>query len=302
MSDTSAQAGAELRLDALPALPQAQTFRELAPRLWHDERIVAVWLGGSFAAGIADQYSDIDLRVAVVPARLSEWEAPDLDTLLGGAPLARQFLRFGDDMFLHHLIVPNGDILDLLVQSAAVAPNPEPTLTLGCRDAAFARLLAASNHAPPTASAPASGDDVREAVIALWVNSHKHRKVLHRNLDLMFPAANYFNWRMLMRLWYIAATGNDVSPQHYTGIHGLTELTQAVERAFGAEPLALCGAPTRTRAEICAAIERYQDTIAQLGRSMAEQFGFEYPAELEAVARRDWLAFRAVAGSAAPRS
>ncbi len=302
MRNLSPQEDAELRLDAIPALPQSQTIREMATRLWQDERIRAIWLGGSFAAGTADQYSDIDLRVAVLPADLSSWERPDLDALVGGPPLARQFLRFGDDSFLHHLILPNGDILDLLVQSAAVAPDAEPTLTLGCRDEAFARLIAASNHAAPATSAPVAGDDVRELVISFWVNSHKHRKVLYRHLDLMFPAATYYNWRLLMRLWYIAATGNDVSPQHFTGIHGLTELTQAVERVYGSEALALCGAPTRTRAEICAVIERYQDTIAQLGRSLAARYGFEYPTQLEAVARRDWRAFRAAAESAAPRA
>jgi predicted nucleotidyltransferase len=302
MRDLSPQEDADLRLDAIPALPQSQTIRELATKLWQDERIRAIWLGGSLAAGTADQYSDIDLRVAVLPADLSRWKRPDLDALVGSPPLARQFLRFGDDSFLHHLILPNGDILDLLVQSAEVPPGVEPTLTLGCRDEAFARLIAASNHAPPLAPTPVASDDVRDIVISFWVNSHKHRKVLYRALDLMFPAATYYNWRLLMRLWYIAATGNDVSPQHFTGIHGLTELTQAVERVYGSEALALCGAPTRTRDEICAAIERYQDTIAQLGRSLAARYGFEYPTQLEVVARHDWRAFRAATESAAPRS
>jgi predicted nucleotidyltransferase len=302
MRDLSPQVDTELHLDAIPALPQSQTIRELATRLWQDKHIRAIWLGGSFAAGTADQYSDIDLRVAVLPADLSSWERPDLDALVGAPPLARQFLRFGDNSFLHHLILPNGDILDLLVQGAEVAPDVEPTLTLGCRDEALARLIAASNHALPVAPTPVASDDVRAIVISFWVNSHKHRKVLYRNLDLMFPAATYYNWRLLMRLWYIAATGNDVSERHFTGIHGLTELTQAVERVFGSEALALCGAPTRTRAEICAAIERYQDTIAQLGRSLAARYHFEYPADLEAVARRDWRDFRADTESATPRS
>lgn len=283
---------AELQLNGLPQLPQSQTVRALAPRLWRDERVVAIWLGGSFASGLADQYSDVDLRVAVPPADLTGWEKPDLDALLDGSPLAVQFLRLGDDSFLHHLIAPNGDILDLLIQSAEVAPAAEPALILGCRDEAFAGLLAASNHARPPLSAPVTSDVVRDIVINFWVNSHKHRKVLHRNLDLMFPAASDANWQMLMRLWYIAATGNDVSPHHFTGIHGLTELTRTVERVSGAEALALCGAPTRTRDEICAAIERYQDVASQLGRSLAERCGFAYPAALEQVARREWRAFR----------
>ena len=96
-----------------------------------------------------------------------------------------------------------------------------------------------------------------------------------------------------MRLWYISATGRDTTPMHFSGIHGLTELVKAVESAYGAMPLELCGAPTRTRAEICAAIERYQDAISQLGRRLAAQYAFEYPAALEDTVRRDWQAFRA---------
>lgn len=292
-NDAHPQADDHLRVDLLPPLPQAQTIRELAPRLWRDERVVALWLGGSFAAGTADQYSDIDLRVAVPPAELARWQSPDLDALLGSPPLARQFLPLSDDTFLHHLIVANGAILDLLIHNAEVAPSAEPILTLGCRDAAFARLLAASDHAPTLTSVPVVADDVRELIVGFWVNSHKHRKVLHRALDLMFPAATYTNWRFLMRLWYIAATGSEVRPQHFTGIHGLTELVRAVERVYGSEPLALCGAPTRNRAEICASIEQAQDVMSRLGRELAERYGFVYPTELEAVTRREWRAFRA---------
>jgi hypothetical protein len=300
MRDTCPHADVELHLDALPSLPQSQTVRDLAPKLWQDQRVRAVWLGGSFATGTADLYSDIDVRVAVVPSDLRHWEALDLDALLGAAPLAKHFLRVGEATVLHHLILSTGDVLDLLVQSAESAPSAEPTLVLGCRDEAFAELLAASNHAPsPMTGAPATGSLVRELVIDFWVHSHNHRKVLARQLDLMFPAASYANWQMLMRLWYIAATGHDVSPQHFTSIYGLTPLTQAVASVCGPEPLAICGAPTRTRAEMYSAIERYRDVVSQLGRSLAERYSFEYPVELEAMTRREWHTFQAVVSSSA---
>src|SRR5262249_52902115 len=120
--------------------------------------------------------------------------------------------------FLHHVVLANGDILDLLIQSAAVVPAVEPTLVLGCRDEAFADLLGASSHL--SEPEPVPGALVRCLIVELWVNSHKHRKVLYRQLDIMFPAATYFNWQMLMRLWYVAATGHDVSRERFTGIHG----------------------------------------------------------------------------------
>lgn len=228
------------------------------------------------------------------PDDFPRWEAPDLDALLGAPPLAAHLLHLGVNSLLHHLILANGDILDLLIRSAAVAPDSEPVLVLGCRDEAFADLLATSNHTPKPEIVPVSGEQVRDLIVGLWVNSHKHRKVLYRQLDLMFPAATYFNWHELMRLWYIAATGHDTGPHHFTGIHGLSDLVRTVEAAWGSEPMALCGAPIRTRDEICSAIERYQDTIAQLGRALAERYGFAYPDELEAVTRRDWRAFRSL--------
>ena len=103
-----------------------------------------------------------------------------------------------------------------------------------------------------------------------------------------------------MRMWYINVTGCDASSYHFSGIHGLTELVRAVDSVYGAEPLALCGAPTRTREEIRDVIERYQQTVSLLGRRLAERYGFEYPTELEGVVRQDWIAFRSASTDTTP--
>jgi hypothetical protein len=283
----------KLHLAGLPPLPQAGTISLLAPRLWADERVVAIWLGGSLAREAGDRYSDIDLRVAVAPADLATWEAPDLVALLDGLVLGKQFLRFGPHSFLHHLILANGDILDFLVQSTDAPPGPEPIRILGCRDDAFAVRLAASDHEPTAPHNPVKPEALRELLVAYWINSHKHRKVLNRDLDLMFPAGLQFKWLTLMRLYYIEATGEDSTTQHFSGIHGLTELVGAIARLEGERPLDLVGAPIRTRAEICAAIEEEREVVARLGRMLAERYGFEYPAALEAMVRREWEAFKA---------
>ena len=72
MSGVPEQSHAELRLDDLPPLAQSQAIRMLAPRLWENKQVVAIWLGGSLAAGTGDPYSDIDLRVAVSPDDLPD--------------------------------------------------------------------------------------------------------------------------------------------------------------------------------------------------------------------------------------
>lgn len=281
----------ELNLDLLPAPPQQQTISHLALRLWADERVVAIWLGGSLARGAGDNYSDIDLRIAVAPSDLSSWEAPAFAALLDDCVVGRQFIRFGADSFLHHLMLANGDILDFLVQSSEAQPVVEPIHMVGCRSAAFAETLASSNHLPSAWHTPASSETVRELLVAFWINSHKHRKVLHRNLDLMFPASAYFNWSLLMRLWYILATGEMTTQQHFSGIHGLTALTEAVEGLEGEAPLALVGMPIRTREEIYAAIEQQRTVAARLGRQLAERYTFEYPEALEAMVLREWSKF-----------
>jgi hypothetical protein len=282
----------DLDLSALPDLPQRGTIALLAPRLWHDARVAAVWIGGSLARGVGDAYSDIDLRVAVAPADLDGWKTPDFAALLGDLALDRQFISLGDDVFIHHLILANGDILDFLVQSVERRPPAEPILILGCRSATLAERLAAASRPEEVDSKPASAEAVRELVTAFWINSHKHRKVLHRRLEPMFPAGVYAAWTMLMRLWYIEATGNDVRPYHFSGIHGLTELVRAVGGVAGADALAIFGAPIRTPAEIWEAVTRQHEAAAHAGRLLADRFGFAYPAALEEMVRASWSAFR----------
>lgn len=291
----------ELDLTNVPPLPQAETIALLAPRLWADERVAALWLGGSLARGTGDRYGDIDLRIAVAPNHLAAWETPDFAALLDDLVLGRQFLRFGPISFLHHLILATGDLLDFLVQSTDALPGPEPVQVLGCRDDAFAATLAASNRAEPALHNPVQPEALRELLVAYWINSHKHRKVLHRNLDLMFPAGAQFKWTTLMRLYYIEATGEDITPKHFSGIHGLTELVGAIASLQGEHPLALVGAPVRTREEIVAAIEDERAVVARLGRQLAERYGFEYPTALEAMVIREWEAFKTSPGATSRR-
>jgi hypothetical protein len=282
----------DLDLGVLPQMAQARTISWLAPAIWADERAVALWLGGSLARGDGDTYSDIDLRVAVDPADLETWRAMDTQALLGGRVVGGHTFALGVDALIHHLVLLNGDIVDLLVQTTARPPNIEPLLLLGCRSAAFTATLQAHNRVEPEPQHPAAVEGVRELIVAFWVNSHKHRKVLHRRLDLMIPSGLYHSWLMLMRLWYIQATGEDTSAYHFSGIHGLTQLERSVEGLEGLDAQAVVGVPGRTREEIYTAIEIHQEAAARVGPLLAERYGFKYPLELERVVHAQWRAFR----------
>ena len=68
---------AELKLSNLPLLPQMETLRNIAPIIWENDEVVALWIIGSLARGKGDVYSDVDLGVAVKPESLNSWKSPD---------------------------------------------------------------------------------------------------------------------------------------------------------------------------------------------------------------------------------
>jgi hypothetical protein len=282
----------DLELGVLPDISQARTISWLAPAIWVDERVVALWLRGSLARGDGDAYSDIDLRVAVAPADLEAWREKDTQALTGGQVVGGHTFPLGEKALIRHLVLRDGDIVDLLVQTTARPPIVEPLLILGCRDEAFAETLQASNRTEPEPRHPASAEGARELIVAFWVNSHKHRKVLHRGLELMIPSGLYHSWLMLMRLWYMEATGEETSAYHFAGIHGLTQLVRSVEGLEGVDARAVARVQGRTREEIYAAIEIHQQAAAHVGPLLAERYHFEYPLELERMVRAQWRAFR----------
>jgi len=116
--------------------------------------------------------------------------------------------------------------------------------------------------------------------------------VLHRSLDVMAMLGLHIEQGLLLRLWYIEVSGQDCGDVRRQTIHSLTEVVQTIEQAMGPQALALLGAPMRDRQELCQAIERNRQAVSQhLGRHLAQQYGFEYPAVLEETVVRGWEVF-----------
>jgi predicted nucleotidyltransferase len=273
----------ELHLDQLPELPQRDTIREVATALWQQPEVIAVWLGGSLARGAGDVYSDVDLRMAVHLADLRSWEEPPFERVFAYSPVVgNQFLRFGDDAFLHHLILANGVLFDFYVQSSESELYPEPHQILGCRsDLLASRLAHSQTESPVITPQPPSGETLSSLLVDFWVNSHKHCKVLYRNLDLLCLRRIHAERDLLLRLWYIQVSGKDYGAARET-IHSQTEIVQAVERARGAEAQQMLGAPTRNREELLRVIELHHEVVSQLGHEFSERYSFAYPSDLEA--------------------
>lgn len=283
----------DLNLDALPGLPQLQPLREFAPRLWARPDVLALWVGGSVGRGDADRYSDVDLRVAVRGEAFEEWQRAEIQTLIGDGVVAQTRLNFGEHAFLHHIVLATGDIYDIWIQSEAQAVGADTILILGCRDEILRSRLSACQQEPLIPDAPASPDVVRQMLVDFWINTHKHRKVLDRNLHLLAMIGVQNDRAALLRLWYMEITGLDAGSPRSQTIHGLTHQMRTVEQAKGAEALRVLGASLASRADVLTAIEMLRDETGQTGRLLAAHLDFAYPAEAEMVARQGWQEFRA---------
>jgi hypothetical protein len=277
-------------LDSLPKLAQTAVLRDVVQRLVPNPEVRAIWLGGSFAAGSADLYSDVDLRIAVAPDRLTAWRAPEWRTILNQDPIGATFLAFGENALLHHIVLEDGTIFDFFVQSTQ-HDNPEPAIkVLACGDEAFGERLAKFQRSAPVQSPPVEALTLSQALVDFWISSHKHRKVLGRDLFLVAVVGIQLERMMLLRLWHAFRTGCEMGGR--PTIHGLTAATREIERDTRRQALQIVGMPLRDYDEIVAAIETARDEVARVGRQLAAREGFDYPQRLEQVVRQSWAEFR----------
>ena len=281
----------ELTLDGVMSLPQTEALRRISARLWADPDVAALWLGGSFARGDADKNSDLDLRVAVYPDALprrqrADMTAYDLSAHIGETVAGMNPMRW-EGTVLYHLLLTNGWIVDFLVQSVGQEPPADFTLVLGCRDAAFGQLLASAQLPPPSVPAPADPVVICQAVTDFWIGSHKHLRVLSRDLDPLALIGLGLEQSVLMRFWYVDATGRDQGTQRPT-IHSLTQVARAVTESVGPRSLEALGPAQTNRAEIKQAVEIHRSEVAAVGRRLASRLGFVYPDVLEQTVRDHW--------------
>lgn len=281
----------ELTLDSISNLPQKETLKRVTARLWDDPDVAVLWLGGSFARGTADENSDLDLRVAVRPEALPRWQrtemtAQDLSAQIGETVAGINPMRW-EGTVLYHLLLTSGLIMDFLVQSVERDPPADWTLVLGCRDAAFGQSLASAQLLPPADPVPADPVVICQVITDFWINSHKHIRVLSRDLDLLILHGLSLEQSVLMRLWYVDATGRDQGTQRPT-IHSLTQVVRAVTESVGPRCLETLGSARTNRAEIKRAIETNRNEVAAVGRRLAIRLGFAYPDVLEQTVRDCW--------------
>jgi hypothetical protein len=282
----------ELFFDPLPDLPQCITLRAVATHLWSNKEIMVLWIEGSLARGGGDLYSDVDLHVVVAPELLVDWKTPGFAHIFTDTPvIGKLFIAFGEHAFLHNLTLANGEIFDLFVQDTLQPLSSDAKLVLGCRNADLAQKLQEKAQKLPVATLPAYKEQLRQIIESFWINTHKHRKVLHRDLAAMTLLGLAHERNILLRLWYIRATDEDCGDLGRSTIHSLTRVIRTVQQHIESHVLERLGAPMRSREEIYRAIEGNRHEVAEVGRWLAQKYDFVYPEALEMTVQQGWQQF-----------
>ena len=113
------------RLAALAAT-RDDLLARLVAALRRDRRVVAAWLLGSFAAGTADDWSDLDLHVVVRDEDFADAVEHRMDLYrLVGEPALTQHLRFQRTSFFVLLLYPGGVEVDWSLWALKDARRPE---------------------------------------------------------------------------------------------------------------------------------------------------------------------------------
>lgn len=279
----------EINLEGLPELPQVRVLRKTVELLWRKKEIQAIWIGGSFASNSADEFSDIDLRIALHPDDMEKWKQPLWNEVFGQKSVGGNFMTFGSDSFLHHLVLEDGTIFDFFVQNLEHKNYEHAIRVLACRNEKFGQSLPEFGRPISTEIEELNPESARNSIVGFWINSHKHRKAIGRNLMLM-TFIGIQNERMaLLRLWRMLYEGQEMSVR--PSIHSLTDIIESIQRIVGNKAFELIGKPLRTEEEVVLCIDCIRDEVSDVGRRLAQKYNFEYPVELERVAKKSWKDF-----------
>ncbi len=269
-------------LEDIAKTPRWSRIVEISTRLEALPEVEAAWIGGSLANGTEDEYSDIDLRIAVTSKARRHWANPNFDSLFGAKEAAAVIvLQFGPAR-LFHLLLKDGEIYDVQVFSSADVLPPEKTLLLFCKEEHWHARLSGAKPQTPVLLPDADPETVRTLLCGFWINTHKHRKVLGRGLPLLCETGLQGERVSIFRLFHLLATGKDGGREGT--IHSLTAQVRAVQLWGGEKAMELLGLPLRTEAEIRECIRRHRAEVALRGRELAQRLEFEYPEAAETTA------------------
>jgi predicted nucleotidyltransferase len=272
--------------ELVPDLPQKKFLIHVVEGIWQDPSIIAVWLGGSLARGQGDRHSDVDLRVALRPDQYMRM--PSAATLLFHMAVVHQTMEFAEDSTLHHMLLRNGQIYDLFVQSTSRRPTSEYCLVLACRDAEFGDSLSRGVDPPATTFKAAISLDARQIIEGYWLGLLKHQKVVERDLGIVAWEGEHRLRCSLLRLYHVLATGTDCGDPLRMTIHSMSPAVRNIQALIGPSALAMLGKPARTAEELVDSAMQIAREVARIGRLLSTRLNFDYPADAERVVADAW--------------
>jgi lincosamide nucleotidyltransferase len=255
-----------------PTAEQQQVLRRFTEACKQDERVLAAFLGGSFARGTADVYSDLDIYVITTDAGYEGFfsERQAFMNRLGRPVYLEDFNEFGFDMVLFTFDDGVEGELALAPESRFDHIHGGPHSVLVDKKG----LLVAKVFPPYQPAEEDQRRTLRKAIYGFWDTLSYFVRTIHRGQ--LWSAYGALN-EMRMQCLKLARLRQDFTAEHtaYSGVERVvpeSELRLLEATCCPLEPAAMLDA-VRTLVEF----------YRQIAPSLAAQHGLTYPAELDRI-------------------
>ncbi len=200
-------------------LPQFAVLPAIVQNLYLLPPVEAVYLTGSLGRGGGDEWSDLDLQVLMESSFSDFLTDAEIQHVISGPPLAIERFKLGTDGWMHHMILADGTIVDLLCRTELSAEETQVWMYLPPHMTSLPRVV---THLPKGwTPKPISAAEVTALVNRYWIVMHKHRRMARRQ-DLAIWTGIHYSVALLIRLEFIADIGQDCGDLTRMGIYELS--------------------------------------------------------------------------------
>ncbi len=201
-------------------LPQLDVLPSLVRNLHGLPQVQAVYLAGSLGRGSGDEWSDVDLQIFMNQSFSDFLSDAQIQAVTGEPPVALERFKLGPKGWMHHMILTNGTLVDLLCRTELSAEETRSWIPLSADMTAPPKVVA--RHAKDWMPKAIGPDEVVALVSRYWIAMHKHRRGMARRQDLAIWTGIHFSIALLIRLEFIAQTDRDCGDLTRMGIYDLS--------------------------------------------------------------------------------
>ncbi len=251
-------------------LPQWAELPTLVRNLYDLSPVRAVFLAGSLGRGEGDEWSDLDLQVHVDRSFSDFLDDAQIQAVTGDPPVALERFKLGADGWMHHLILANGTFVDLLCRTELSAAETRLWVSLPADMTSPPAVVA--RHPKTWTPQPIRPDEVARLVFRYWITMHKHRRGMARRQDLVIWTGIRHSIALLVRLEFIAATGQDCGDPTRMAIYELSGVDAWLTDAGSppdVHPFPDASAGTDWAGQVFRLLERGRDVTHRLSHQWA---------------------------------